>query len=135
MQTMYEDVGFVLGGLPGRGLPRSVACSAARRRVEVVRCTGGGGQVRARQHVNPLSRHLQEQIKLGESWPESAYEDLSRALHVDVGVAKGRFIMEMAELNKDTNFLGLEIREPLVDQVGTASEQPAGSPDTQEAGG
>jgi len=37
-------------------------------------------------------------------------------LHLDIGSAKGEFLLEMATRNPDWNFLGLEIREPLVEK-------------------
>ena len=35
-------------------------------------------------------------------------------LHLDIGCARGRFILKMAEIDSEQNFLGVEIREPLV---------------------
>ncbi len=35
-------------------------------------------------------------------------------IHLDIGSARGKFLLEMAEQNSETNFLGVEIREPLV---------------------
>nr|WP_241735306.1 tRNA (guanosine(46)-N7)-methyltransferase TrmB [Cyanobacterium stanieri] len=42
------------------------------------------------------------------------YSNLSLPLHLDIGCARGRFLLEMAPQNPDINFLGFEIREPLV---------------------
>jgi len=75
------------------------------------------GQVRTRQHVNPLSEHMQKPVELEQGWPKGKFENLERAFHVDVGVAKGRFLLSMAEKYAEKNFLGLEIRKPLVDQA------------------
>ena len=38
-------------------------------------------------------------------------------LHLDLGCARGRFILKMAEIEKTQNFLGVEIREPLVEEA------------------
>ncbi|KAJ8902303.1 hypothetical protein NDN08_006710 [Rhodosorus marinus] len=75
------------------------------------------GQVRTRQHVNPLSEHMQKPVELEQEWPKDKFESLERTFHVDVGVAKGRFLFDMAEKYPEKNFLGLEIRKPLVDQA------------------
>ncbi|NEQ46446.1 MAG: tRNA (guanosine(46)-N7)-methyltransferase TrmB [Leptolyngbya sp. SIOISBB] len=71
--------------------------------------------VRVRQHVNPLS-HKYQTIVEPLNWAE-IYQDPHRPLHIDIGCAKGHFISQMAELRPDWNFLGLEIRAPLVDQA------------------
>lgn len=46
-------------------------------------------------------------------WTE-IYADLNAPLHLDIGCARGRFILEMAQQFPDRNFLGIEIRDPLV---------------------
>ena len=38
-------------------------------------------------------------------------------LHIDIGCGKGLFLQRMAELHPDWNFLGLEIRKPVVEQA------------------
>lgn len=68
--------------------------------------------VRVRQHVNPLSQKFQQAIALPD-WA-SCYGNLQAPLHLDIGAARGRFLLELAPLRPDWNFLGLEIREPLV---------------------
>ncbi len=69
-------------------------------------------RVRVRQHVNPLSNLYQNPIE-PPNWAE-IYADANQPLHLDIGCAKGLFILEMAQLETNWNFLGLEIREPLV---------------------
>ncbi|MCU0565754.1 MAG: tRNA (guanosine(46)-N7)-methyltransferase TrmB [Oculatellaceae cyanobacterium Prado106] len=71
--------------------------------------------VRVRQHVNPLSDKYQQPIALPD-W-SNLYENLSLPLHLDIGSARGIFLLEMAKLQPNWNFLGLEIREPLVEQA------------------
>eukprot|EP00188_Purpureofilum_apyrenoidigerum_P001485 Plantae.Rhodophyta-Purpureofilum_apyrenoidigerum.ctg18161.p1 GENE.Plantae.Rhodophyta-Purpureofilum_apyrenoidigerum.ctg18161~~Plantae.Rhodophyta-Purpureofilum_apyrenoidigerum.ctg18161.p1 ORF type:complete len:293 (-),score=34.57 Plantae.Rhodophyta-Purpureofilum_apyrenoidigerum.ctg18161:290-1102(-) len=92
---------------------REAACTGTRRVV----VAASQGQVRTRQHLNPLSKFLQQPIEFRPEWPEDAYESLERPLHVDVGVAKGRFLLTMAEKHPERNFLGLEIRDVLVQQA------------------
>ncbi|NJK53769.1 MAG: tRNA (guanosine(46)-N7)-methyltransferase TrmB [Leptolyngbyaceae cyanobacterium SU_3_3] len=70
--------------------------------------------VRVREHVNPLSRKYQTPI-VPPDW-EQVYAEVSQPLHLDIGCGRGRFLLQMAQLQPEWNFLGLEIREPLVDQ-------------------
>ena len=70
---------------------------------------------RVRQHVNPLSSKY-AQPAIAPNWRE-IYPDLQRPLHLDIGCAKGDFVREMADRVPDWNFLGLEIREPLVERA------------------
>ncbi|WP_019507264.1 tRNA (guanosine(46)-N7)-methyltransferase TrmB [Pleurocapsa sp. PCC 7319] len=68
--------------------------------------------IRIRQHVNPLSRKFQQPIEV-PIWQE-IYAKSDRSMHLDIGCARGRFLLEMAQLIPETNFLGIEIRRPLV---------------------
>lgn len=72
-------------------------------------------KVRVRQHVNPLSQKYQTPIT-PPKW-EDIYAQPTQPLHLDIGCAKGEFLLSMATLQPDWNFLGLEIREPLVAQA------------------
>jgi tRNA (guanine-N7-)-methyltransferase len=67
--------------------------------------------VRVRQHVNPLSQKFQNPVGCPD-W-EKIYAN-HQPLHLDIGCARGRFILKMAQVQPGWNFLGLEIREPLV---------------------
>ncbi len=69
-------------------------------------------RVRVRQHVNPLSKKYQIPINLPD-W-QKIYSNAQQPLHLDLGCARGRFVLEMAQLQPEMNFLGLEIRQPLV---------------------
>jgi tRNA (guanine-N7-)-methyltransferase len=71
--------------------------------------------VRVREHVNPLSRKYQV-AATAPDWT-AIYPCLNQPLHLDIGCGRGVFLLQMAELQPDHNFLGLEIREPLVDQA------------------
>ncbi|KAB8318138.1 tRNA (guanosine(46)-N7)-methyltransferase TrmB [Tolypothrix campylonemoides VB511288] len=68
--------------------------------------------VRVRQHVNPLSQKYQTPLSPIE-W-EKIYAKPNQPLHLDIGCARGRFLLSMAKIEPHWNFLGLEIREPLV---------------------
>ncbi|MTJ13550.1 tRNA (guanosine(46)-N7)-methyltransferase TrmB [Anabaena sp. UHCC 0187] len=68
--------------------------------------------VRVRQHVNPLSSKFQTPAASPE-W-EKIYIQQNLPLHLDIGCARGRFVLKMAQVEPNWNFLGLEIREPLV---------------------
>lgn len=68
--------------------------------------------VRVRQHVNPLSQKYQTPLSPIE-W-EKIYTKPNQPLHLDIGAARGRFLLSMAQIEPNWNFLGLEIREPLV---------------------
>lgn len=72
-------------------------------------------KVRVRQHVNPLSKKYQTPVQ-PPLW-ESIYAQSAQPLHLDIGCARGEFLLSMATLQPDWNFLGLEIREPLVEQA------------------
>jgi tRNA (guanine-N7-)-methyltransferase len=67
---------------------------------------------RVRQHVNPLSSKYQSPA-IAPDWSQ-VYAEPSQPLHLDIGCARGQFLLEMAQLQPDRNFLGVEIREPLV---------------------
>ena len=72
-------------------------------------------RVRVHQHVNPLSpyyRQAPEPVEL-----ERVFADASRPLLLDVGCARGRFLLRMADAQPDWNYLGVEIREPLVTEA------------------
>lgn len=71
-------------------------------------------KVRVRQHVNPLSNKYQTPISPPD-WTE-VYGKPRQPLHLDIGCARGEFVLNMAQLQPDWNFLGVEIRQPLVEQ-------------------
>lgn len=72
-------------------------------------------KLRIRQHVNPLARKYQSSLNI-PNWHQ-VYLDPNRPLHLDIGCAKGEFLLEMAQLILDFNFLGVEIRSPLVENA------------------
>jgi tRNA (guanine-N7-)-methyltransferase len=77
--------------------------------------------VRVREHVNPLAKRYQSAAPIPQ-W-ESVWADRAKPLHIDIGCARGRFLHQMAPLQPDWNFLGLEIREPLVTQANEWRDQ------------
>ena len=70
------------------------------------------GRVRVHQHVNPLAPYFQftpQPIEI-----EKIFANPDLPLLLDIGCARGRFLLQMAELDKSQNYLGIEIREALV---------------------
>ena len=65
-----------------------------------------------RQHVNPLSKNFQEI----ESIPSliEMFNNYNLNLHLDIGSASGEFLFDLALVNSNWNYLGIEIRERLV---------------------
>lgn len=78
-------------------------------------------RVRVRQHVNPLSSKYQQSLPLPD-WSQ-IYSNLSLPIHLDLGCGRGRFLLEMASLHPEINFLGVEIREPLVIEANQLRDQ------------
>jgi len=65
-----------------------------------------------RQHVNPLSSNF-NQIERIPSLSEM-FGDSKSNLHLDIGCAAGDFLFDLALVNTNWNYLGIEIREKLV---------------------
>ena len=65
-----------------------------------------------RQHVNPLSRFFQLPLELPA--PAALFADPDQPIHLDIGCARGRFLLELAQQQPQVNHLGVEIRRPLV---------------------
>ncbi len=78
-------------------------------------------RVRVHQHVNPLAPYYRFMPKPFKVEKFFARSDLP--LHLDIGCARGRFILKMAEIEKDWNFLGVEIREPLVEEANRLAKE------------
>ena len=71
--------------------------------------------IRIRQHVNPLARKFQTPIPIPD-W-QKIYQNSDCPTHLDIGCARGRFLLAMAEANPEVNYLGIEIREQLVESA------------------
>ena len=72
-------------------------------------------RVRVHQHVNPLAPFYRQAPKPVDI--ESVFADPDKPLLLDIGCARGRFLLRMAEAEPQWNYLGVEIREPLVDEA------------------
>jgi len=78
-------------------------------------------RVRVHQHVNPLSPfYRQEPEPLAY---DGLFADTSKPLLLDIGCARGRFLLRMAEADRSRNYLGVEIREPLVAEANRLAEE------------
>ena len=66
-----------------------------------------------RQHVNPLSRNFNEIEKIPSL--VEMFCDSKLNLHLDIGCAAGEFLFDLALFNTSWNYLGIEIREKLVE--------------------
>ena len=65
-----------------------------------------------RQHVNPLSKNFDE-IEKTPPFIEM-FADSKLNFHLDIGCAAGEFLFDLALVNTNWNYLGIEIRERLV---------------------
>ena len=68
-----------------------------------------------RQHVNPLSKYFYD-IEPIPPIKEIFNQD-KRPIHLDIGCGSGAFLFDLANQNKNWNYIGLEIREKLVDKA------------------
>jgi tRNA (guanine-N7-)-methyltransferase len=66
-----------------------------------------------RQHVNPLSLVHQQPRPLPP--PAELFAHPDQPLVLDIGCARGRFLLDLAPLQSHHNHLGVEIRRPLVE--------------------
>ncbi len=66
-----------------------------------------------RQHVNPLSRFFQQPRPLPTLAELFTHPD--QPLHLDIGCARGRFLLALAQQEPCCNHLGVEIRRALVE--------------------
>lgn len=78
-------------------------------------------RARVREHVNPLAKKYSTAIA-PPVWTE-VYTNWEQPLSLDIGSARGRYILQMAQLRPNWNFLGLEIREPLVDRCNQVRDE------------
>jgi tRNA (guanine-N7-)-methyltransferase len=78
---------------------------------------------RVRQHVNPLSEHLRTLVELPPEWPVGVYNDRRAPLHIDIGCATGTFLLELSQEDPSYNYVGLEIRRPLVEFANIRAER------------
>ncbi|KAF4324362.1 hypothetical protein JM18_001745 [Phytophthora kernoviae] len=87
----------------------NVRSSLALNRNQTSEGASHSGSKRFRQHVNPLSSVYRQPIKLPE-WAE-CFVDTSLPIHLDIGCARGKYLMDVAEAQASKqNFVGIEIR-------------------------
>jgi tRNA (guanine-N7-)-methyltransferase len=93
----------------GRSIPRRdrPVSSTDARKIVVDR----GVARRVRHHVNPLRSQFWARETTALALPTD------REVEAELGCADARFLFERAPQHPDKYFLGLEIREPLVEQV------------------
>ncbi|HSI88030.1 MAG TPA: tRNA (guanosine(46)-N7)-methyltransferase TrmB [Pyrinomonadaceae bacterium] len=72
-------------------------------------------RVRVHQHVNPLAPFYRQAPKPVDI--ESVFADPDKPMLLDIGCARGGFLLRMAEAEPERNYLGVEIREPLVEEA------------------
>lgn len=72
-------------------------------------------RVRVREHVNPLCSQFLQPIPIPD-W-QTIYARPDQPLQIDIGCGRGRFLLKMAPLRPNWNFLGLEIRHALVTEA------------------
>lgn len=80
-------------------------------------------RVRVHQHVNPLATYFR-QLEVNPIEIEKIFSNPELPLFVDIGCGRGRFLLKMAEeIEPKTNFLGLEIREPIVEEANEIAKE------------
>src|SRR4051812_21933389 len=78
-------------------------------------------RVRVHQHVNPLAPYYRFTPKPLEI--EKIFINPDLPMYLDIGSARGRFLLKMAEIEPNQNFLGVEIREPLVEEANRLAKE------------
>jgi len=78
------------------------------------------GGARVRQHVNPLKKELQ--VPTGPLPWATTYADPTLPMVVDIGAGYGRFLLALSMEMPEHNFLGLEIRSPVIDRANRWAE-------------
>ena len=75
----------------------------------------GSLRLKVRQHVNPLASRYLVPMEGGEEWVAEAFVNTSLPVIVDIGCAKGSWVLKYGAENPNRNILGLEIRRPVVE--------------------
>ena len=78
-------------------------------------------RIRLREHVNPLSRRYLVPTPAPD-WQE-IYANWGGWLGIDIGCGRGEYLLHMAQQYPERNFLGLEIRQPLVIAANAARDR------------
>ncbi len=69
--------------------------------------------MRVRKHANPFNFPRE----LPKLQMDKIFKDNSAPLHLEIGFAQGEFLLGMATKNTKQNFLGIEVRKPLVEKL------------------
>jgi tRNA (guanine-N7-)-methyltransferase len=78
-------------------------------------------RLRVHQHVNPFAPFYRQEPAAVDI--ESVFADPDKPLLLDIGSARGRFVLRMAEAEPAWNYLGVEIRKPLVDEANRIAQE------------
>ena len=78
---------------------------------------------RIRQHVNPLSATYQEPTDLPEAWISTYFKNPNFPFFVDIGCGLGSFVLQCAKLEANINFLGIDIRKPVIAECLTRQDR------------
>ena len=73
-------------------------------------------RARTRLHVNPLSEELLKALPPPD-WA-TALREPGLPLHLDLGCAYGEFALSMADRSPDCNFVGVDLRERVLERAG-----------------
>mgnify|MGYP002634040204 FL=1 len=76
--------------------------------------SGAAKGVRCRQHVNPLSQKFSAPSRTPD-WA-AIFKEPVKPMTIDVGCGGGRFPLAMAQRFRERNFLGVDVREALVER-------------------
>ncbi|KAL3657936.1 hypothetical protein V7S43_017141 [Phytophthora oleae] len=80
------------------------------------------GSKRFRQHVNPLSMVYRQPVEMPD-WTQ-CFEDTSLPIHLDIGCARGKYLMDVAESQaSERNFVGVEIRRNVLEEAKREAER------------
>ena len=74
-----------------------------------------------RQHVNPLSINFHDLERIPPL--NEIFEEPRLPLHLDIGCASGDFLFDLALENKNWNYLGIEIREKLINNAKSKAKE------------
>ncbi|MEK6558192.1 MAG: tRNA (guanosine(46)-N7)-methyltransferase TrmB [Candidatus Margulisiibacteriota bacterium] len=69
--------------------------------------------MRVRKHANPFN--FRKDLPVLQL--ENIFSRPEQPLHLEIGFAYGEFILEMAKKHLEINFIGMEVREPLVEKL------------------
>ena len=76
-------------------------------------------RMRAQRHIRPHVNPLQRRFQLPAALDLEGQIAFTRPqpVHMDIGCGKGHFCADLAEARPDLNVLGIEIRDPLVEEA------------------